>query len=415
MIPSPETMASASGVSTRRVFPAAPDGRVPVHAEDDPLREARPLDLYPLILPDEQMIPARRWVGGPGAFPRPRLACLAGPPGVSKTTLALSISVALASGKPFGDLVSPEAPCRVLFGAVEDEIAEIRRRGHAAVGAIADRPADRRLINDNLALIDLSDSVPLFTVTPDGRLTETEGAAKLRATIKAHRPALVVLDPLIELHTAEEGSNTHMRPVLRALRALAAEFDCVILLLHHEAKAGEGSPLQRLRGAGAIGGAIRALWSMRPMTGEEAKEFGVAEDLADLFVRVETGKSQYARRRPHAWFAAEERELANGDTAHLLAPWDPPSVIITPEIVAAAIGALRAGFGGEPCSTSPRAVASARLALEHAGIPGRLCKMVLAKLEAAGDISTREWRDPVERKKRKRIWVQGNVFTGWKE
>jgi KaiC/GvpD/RAD55 family RecA-like ATPase len=382
-------------------------------ADEHAGESASALDLHQLILEDERMLPARRWVGGPGAFPRPRLACIAGPPGVSKTTLALSISVALAAGKPFGGLVSPEAPCRVLFGAVEDEIAELRRRGHAAVCAIADRPADRRLINDNLALIDLSDSIPLFTVTPDGRLTDTEGAAKLRATIKAHRPALVVLDPLIELHTAEEASNTHMRPVLRALRAMAAEFDCVILLLHHEAKAGEGSPLQRLRGAGAIGGAIRALWSMRSITAEEAKEFGVAEDLADLFVKVETGKSQYARRRPHAWFAAEERELANGDMVHLLAPWSPPSVAVTPEMLVGAARALRAGINGQPCSTSPRAEASARLALERTGIPGRVCAKVLAALEAAGDIAIRGWRDPVDRKTRKRIWVEGNTFTGW--
>nr|WP_255568777.1 AAA family ATPase [Neoroseomonas alba] len=371
--------------------------------------------MAPLLLDDEAAIPPRRYVGGVGAFPRPRVVALSGPPGVSKTTIALGAAVALAAGVPYGGLVDPEAPCRVLFGGVEDELAELRRRGHAIAARITDRPDLRALVNSNLALMDLSACVPLFQVAPDGRLIETNGAARLRATIAAFRPDLVVLDPLIELHTAEEASNTLMRPVLRALRNLGTEYDCCILLLHHETKAGEGTPLQRLRGAGAIGGAIRAHWSMRAMTAEEAKQFGVSEDMADLYVKVETGKSQYSRKRPPAWFVAEERELANGDPAHMLMPWSPPTTTITPEMMTAALRALRQGLHGEPCSTSPRADASARTALEQAGIPGSACANVLKGLIATGEVSLREWRDPIARKPRKRLWTAGNPFPGWQD
>lgn len=376
---------------------------------------AFPLDLKPLLLDDEGAIPVRRWVGGVGAFPRPRLACLSGPPGVNKTTLALGASVALAAGVAYGGLVNPDGPCRVLFGGIEDELAELRRRGHAIAARLADRPDQRTLVNANLALMDLSACVPLFQVLPDGRLIETDGAARLRATIQSFRPDLVVLDPLIELHTAEEGSNTLMRPVLRALRNMGAEFDCVFLLLHHETKAGEGSALQRLRGAGAIGGAIRSLWSMRPMNAEEAKQFSISEDLADLFVKVETGKAQYARKRPHAWFVAEERELANGDPAHMLMPWSPPTTTITPEMMTAALRALRQGLHGEPCSTSPTAQAAARLALEQAGVPRGACADVLKQLISTGEVAPRLWRDPSDRKMRKRLWTAGNAFTGWQD
>ncbi|MBP0463092.1 AAA family ATPase [Roseomonas sp. PWR1] len=380
-----------------------------------PARKPAPLKLDQLLLEDERAIPERRWVGGIGAFPRPRLACLAGPPGVSKTTLALGLSVALAAGLSYGGLINPPGPCRVLFGGIEDELDELRRRGAAVAGRLLEHPRQRATVNANLAVVDVSDCVPLFQVDHDGRLTETPGLERLRATISEFRPDLVVLDPLIELHTAEENSNTLMRPVLRALRSMGVEFDCVFLLLHHETKAGEGNGLQRIRGAGAIGGAIRSLWSMRPMTAEEAKQFSIAEDMTDLYVKVETGKSQYSRRRPQAWFVAEERELANGDVAHLLVPWSPPTFSITPEDLAKAVRALRQGLHGEPCSTSPTADAAARHALEQAGIPRGACADVLKELQATGEVQIRKWRDPADRKVRKRLWTSGNPFGGWVE
>jgi hypothetical protein len=413
LVQSPEQALKQAGarVSTRAPKREEQEAEPRKAAERNPV----PLKLDQLLLDDERAIPERRWVGGIGAFPRPRLACLAGPPGVSKTTLALGLSVALAAGLSYGGLVQPPGPCRVLFGGIEDEIEELRRRGAAVAGRLLDHPGQRATVNANLAVADMADCVPLFQVDQDGRLTETAGLQRLRETIKAFRPDLVVLDPLIELHTAEESSNTLMRPVLRALRSMGVEFDCVFLLLHHETKAGEGTGLQRLRGAGAIGGAIRSLWSMRPMTAEEAKQFSIAEDMTDLYVKVETGKSQYSRRRPHAWFVAEEREIANGDVAHLLVPWTPPTFSITPEDLAKAVRALREGLHGEPCSESPNAQAGYRDALEQAGIPRGACVDVLRQLLKAGDVEVRRWRDPGDRKWRKRLWAAGNPFAGWAE
>jgi hypothetical protein len=377
-----------------------------------------PATALPLAAPlvdDEAAIPERRWVGGHGGFPRPKLAVIAGPPGVSKTTLALEMAMCLACGVPFGDMLRPEAPCRVMLAVIEDEIDEIRRRAHAAAAMFADAPHLRRLVNQNLAIVDVSDCVPFFVVHPDGTIIETPGFAAYEATIAQFAPDIAFLDPLVELHTAEENSNTLMRPVLKRLRGLSAAADCVHCLIHHEAKGGDGSPLQRLRGAGAIGGAIRNLISLRPMTPDEAKEHSIAEDMADLYVRIETGKQQYARKSKPRWLVIEERELANGDRAHLLAPWNAPSMTITPEMEGAAMAALRRGVGGEPCTESPRSAAFFRNALDAADIPRSAHSEILRRLKEAGTVVAMGWHDPTDRKTRKRLWVRNNQFEGWKD
>ncbi|HYF08419.1 MAG TPA: hypothetical protein VD970_12420, partial [Acetobacteraceae bacterium] len=203
--------------------------------------------------------------------------------------------------------------------------------------------------------------------------------------------------------------------VLKRLRQLAAEHDCALLIIHHETKAAEGTALQRLRGAGGIGGAIRSLLSLRPMTADEAKEFEVSEDTADLYVKVETGKQQYARRAKPRWFVTEERELSNGDVAHLLLPWSQPAVAVTPELVSRAVSVLREGLGGEPCSESQNAMASVWKAFEAAAIPKRLHRPILNTLFASKEAQIRTWRDPGARKSFKRIWVARNTIEGWVE
>lgn len=383
------------------------------HTWETPKPKPKPLPRLAPLLDDEGAIPPRQWVGGEGAFPRGKLAAISGPPGVSKTTFALELAIAMAAGIPFGDMLAPEAPCRVLFAIIEDEIDEIRRRAHAAAVALCDAPHMRRLVNENLVIVELADSVPFFVVAPDGTVEETLGFQCFEETIRIVGPDMTFVDPLIELHTAEENSNALMRPVLKRLRSLATDNTMALGLIHHEAKSGEGNALQRLRGAGAIGGAIRNLVSLRPMTPDEAKEYNVDEELADLHIKVETGKQQYARKAKPRWLVIEERELANGDRAHLLMPWNAPRFTVTPEVLTAAVLALRKGLAGEPCSESNSATANVWKALEAAGIPRNAAKGVLSSLKSAGDVEIRNWRDPVSRRPFKRLWVRENRFDGW--
>jgi len=375
--------------------------------------QPRLLPLHTPIVDDETTIPPRQWIGGYGALPRSRLVMLSGPPGISKTTLVIAISIALASGQAWGGLIEEDTPRRVLLVVIEDDIDEIRRRSHALIPMIADHPKLRTLVAKNFRVIDASTIAPFLEVTRDGIASPTQGFHDLEATIAAFKPDIVWLDPLIELHTGDENSNHAMRAVTQAFRRLAGQYNCTIGFIHHETKSGEGTALQRLRGAGAIGGAIRTLWSLRPMTTEEAHEFQISDDLKDLYFRLEVGKQQYARRSSTLWFVSEDVELANGDRTHRITPWTPPTANITPECLAAAITAIRNGRGGSPLSASNASETCYRRAFADMGIPRSIHAKLLDHLIATGAARYRLWRDPEDRKPRRRLWTEGSSFDGW--
>jgi hypothetical protein len=70
----------------------------------------------------------------------------------------------------------------------------------------------------------------------------------------------VALDPLRDLHGAEENDSTAMAAVMGRLRALRDLLGCTVIFVHHMAKSTKDNvdrrPGQRLRGSGGMHGAI---------------------------------------------------------------------------------------------------------------------------------------------------------------
>jgi hypothetical protein len=67
-----------------------------------------------------------------------------------------------------------------------------------------------------------------------------DGLDRLAATVAQVAPRLLVLDPLIRLHRADENSAAEMAVILDGLRTLARATECAILLVHHTRKAPAG-------------------------------------------------------------------------------------------------------------------------------------------------------------------------------
>jgi hypothetical protein len=73
---------------------------------------------------------------------------------------------------------------------------------------------------------------------------------RLSATLARSRPGLLLLDPLIRLHRADENSASEMAVILDGLRNLARTHQAAILVVHHARKAASGvSPGTGLRGS----------------------------------------------------------------------------------------------------------------------------------------------------------------------
>jgi len=163
---------------------------------------------------------------------------IGGAPKSCKTWLALDLAVSVASSTPaLGRFVAAQ-PGAVLVYAAEDapEHVQQRLRGIAAARGLDLRALQIRLI-----------------LAPSLRLDTARDRARLRNTLDQERPRLLILDPLVRLHQADENSAAEMSALLGELRALQREYELAVLLVHHLRKNAPRAPDgQALRGSGDL-------------------------------------------------------------------------------------------------------------------------------------------------------------------
>jgi hypothetical protein len=100
------------------------------------------------------------------------------------------------------------------------------------------------------------DTLPLYVITAPRLLLDLpQDRQRLRRTVAALRPILLVLDPFIRLHRADENASKEVAPLLGYLRELQREFALAVLLVHHVRKrSGKERPGQALRGSSDLHG-----------------------------------------------------------------------------------------------------------------------------------------------------------------
>jgi hypothetical protein len=146
---------------------------------------------------------------------------LGGPPKSTKTWTAVDLALSVASGTKAFEAYRVPKPGPVVFFAAEDAQARIRER-FASIAA-------RR----NLPLRSLD--VHLLDV-PALRLDDTRDQHRLLETLRRLRPRLLVLDPLVRLHRADENSSADISFLLSFLRSIERELETAITLVHHTRK-----------------------------------------------------------------------------------------------------------------------------------------------------------------------------------
>lgn len=165
------------------------------------------------------------------------VGCIGGTPKSGKTWLALEMAVAVASGKP----------CLGRFA--------VSRRGPVLMYAAEDSPTALRKRAEQLALargLDL-DRLGVGLITePSLRLDVPGHQLRLAMTLERMKPRLLVLDPLVRLHRADENSSSEISALLGFLRGLQREYGTAIAVVHHVRKSGAGQPGQALRGSGDL-------------------------------------------------------------------------------------------------------------------------------------------------------------------
>lgn len=273
---------------------------------------------------NEADLPVRPWIV-PGALMRGTVTLLAGASSAGKSSLCLSWAVACVFGRVWSRF-KPRNTCIVSLYNVEDNDDEQRRRISATLRQFGAQSTDlvgklHRLGPHNIGTLIERDP-------QTNRLRRTDAFLALVDHLNEVRPDVLFLDPMVELHNADENDNTALRAIMAELRTLAKEFNMAIVLVHHARKgsAGLAGDPDIIRGAGAIVGAARIAVTISVMTEEEAGELNVPVDDRFLYFRVDSAKQNYAKIEAAEWFQRVEYLLQNGEAVPAAEPWQPPSL-----------------------------------------------------------------------------------------
>jgi len=159
-----------------------------------------------------------------GLLPCGAAAILGGPPKSGKSFLALDLCVAVASGTACAGRFEVPYWAPVLLLSAEDPEPVVTSRLRALAQGRG-RPLG---------------TLPLEVIT-DFPVRLPDDIERLAATVEMKHPGLLLLDPLIRLHRADENSAGEMSVILDGLRALARASKTAILLVHHTRKAPAGN------------------------------------------------------------------------------------------------------------------------------------------------------------------------------
>lgn len=182
---------------------------------------------------------------------------IAGHPKSRKTFVALCLALCIASGIDWlGRFKTTRS--RVLVLAREDSVRETRRRIWRLARGLGINPHD------------LVDWLRVDSKTPF-YFDNEDDVSRMRRTIEAWRPGLIVIDSLSRTHTGDENSKRDMSVVTSTWGDLCNQYGLSVLLIHHLTKGGDGSLLQRLRGTGDIGAVLRHVFEVKKTAADTAR------------------------------------------------------------------------------------------------------------------------------------------------
>jgi hypothetical protein len=174
-----------------------------------------------------------------------QLGMIAGEPGVQKSWLALYLALCVALGEPlFGVYYIPERR-PVVYIQEENSAKKLNRRISRLLQWMG---RDKEDIRGWFTLI----------TNQSFRIDKPEVMQRLcDDVLTPKQPALVIFDPMVEMHHKKENDNDEMTPLMEALRQIRNHYECVVILVHHVNKATEMENfINRIRGASSITGAV---------------------------------------------------------------------------------------------------------------------------------------------------------------
>ncbi len=221
------------------------------------------------------------------------------PGATGKSWLALEAALLVAVGKDFLGLYFDELRCgKVVILAAEDPAPVLHQRVHALAQHLTS--AERAEFANYVSIIPTYGEV--------GDLLD-DGQTARRILEAATGARLVIIDTLSRWHTGDENDRGDASKVMRKLEHIAGQTGAAIVFLHHTNKtaalAGEGDKQQSARGSSVFVDEARWVAFLQTCTVEEAKTFGIEEEMRRHFVRFGVSKANYCPPLEDIWLRRE--------------------------------------------------------------------------------------------------------------
>ncbi|MGE0171097.1 AAA family ATPase [Nocardioides sp.] len=181
---------------------------------------------------------AQRWLVDP-LWGDSSVGVIGGSPKCAKTWLGLDLALSVATGTACLGKYAVPRPGPVLVYLAEDALPTVRER-------VAGMARHRGL---ELAAVDVH-----VITAPTLQLDREPHRSRLFETARRLRPRLLLLDPLVRLHSTDENNAQDMAGLLAYFRSLQRQLDLSVILVHHTRKntVKGGAAGQGLRGSSDI-------------------------------------------------------------------------------------------------------------------------------------------------------------------
>lgn len=239
-----------------------------------------------------------------------------------KSTLALLIAAHLALGRPIGTHTT-HTRCKSIIYNGEDDRAEQSRRLQAVCQAYN---FDYNEVRKWILLLGEEDVNLKLVVSPGREAVENQAIVNgLIGRLRDPDVGLFIGDPLVDLHSVEEGDNTQMNMVMRTLKRVAREANVAVLVMHHTTKAGSDRQESRIgnmdisRGASAIVYKTRASFTLMNASNQDCEDYGLQDHERHMWLRMDDAKMNLSLASDQAmWFKREGVKILSGDIVGVL-------------------------------------------------------------------------------------------------
>jgi hypothetical protein len=313
---------------------AAPASRIGSREYRGPAPKLMPADFVPSKLPQRPFVLGYRFLAG-------AVTLGVAPPGTGKSNFSILTALSIATGQSLtGEPVHRKGP--VWIHNNEDDLDELYRR---TGGVLKHHQIDFNSVRQNIFVTSGLDERLVVAIKAQDIVTQSKAVADVIESIKENGIVHMVIDPFVSTHRGvSENANEEIEQVAEAIRRIAHETGCSIDLIHHSVKSHAGNTeahagdMNAARGASALIGAVRIIYTLSPMSRQTAKELNIPPHLSARLVRLDHGKGNYSARDPSIrWFElvtvpienggdVDDWFMSGGDTVAVSVRWRPAAV-----------------------------------------------------------------------------------------